>query len=78
MFWGVLNRSMITSGLLMTSNKLIFCRLLKYKTVSLENDRKVETSPEITPDFATMRMLVISKEQSVMYSIQLYTVIDIQ
>ena len=43
---GVLNRSMITSGLLMTSKKLIFCRLLKYKTISLENDRKVETSPE--------------------------------
>ena len=28
---GVLDPPLITSGRLMTSNKLIFCRLLKYK-----------------------------------------------
>ena len=26
-----------TSGLLMTSSKLIFCRMLKYKIITLEN-----------------------------------------
>ena len=43
---GVLDPPLITSGLLMASNNLIFCRLLKYKIISLENGCKVETSPE--------------------------------
>ena len=43
---GALNPPLITSGLLLTSNKLILCRLLKYKIISFENDRNVETSLE--------------------------------
>ena len=36
----VLDPPLITSGLLLTSNKLILCRLLKYKIISTENDHK--------------------------------------
>ena len=42
----VLDLPLITSGLLMTSNKQIFCGLLKYNIISLENGCKVETSWE--------------------------------
>ena len=42
----VLDPPLITSGLLTTSNKLIFCRLLKYKIISLENGYIVEASRE--------------------------------
>ena len=42
----VLDPPLITSGLLMTSNQLIFCRLLKYKIISLENGCVVEASRE--------------------------------
>ena len=34
----------MASGLLMTPNRLIFCRLLKYEIMSLENDHKVRTN----------------------------------
>ena len=43
---GVLAPPLITSSLLMTSNKVIFCRVFKYKTISLENGSKFETSQE--------------------------------
>ena len=42
----VLDSPLITSGLSITSNKLIFCRLLKYKIIPLENGYKVESSQE--------------------------------
>ena len=42
----VLDPHLITARLLMMSNKLIFCRLLKYEIIALVNDSKVETSWE--------------------------------
>ena len=43
---GILDPSLIKSALLMMSNMLIFCRLLKYKIISLENGCRIETSRE--------------------------------
>ena len=44
---GVLDPSLITlSLLLITSSKLFFCRLFKYKIVSLEDGCKIKTSQE--------------------------------
>ena len=42
----VLDPPVITLGLLMTSNKLIFYRLLKHKIISFESGCKVETRRE--------------------------------
>ena len=39
----VLDLPLITSGLIVTSNNSIFCRLLKYKIISLVNGCKIET-----------------------------------
>ena len=44
--WGVLYLPLIVSRLLITLNKLIFCRLLKHKIIPLENGCKVETNRE--------------------------------
>ena len=38
---GVLDPPLITTGLLVVSNKLIFCRLLKYKIIFFQNGCKV-------------------------------------
>ena len=43
---GLLDPPLITSSLLMTSNKLIFCRVSTYKIIPLENGCKFETSRE--------------------------------
>ena len=39
----VLDPPLITSGLIVTSNNSIFCRLLKYKIIPLVNGCKIET-----------------------------------
>ena len=43
---GILDPPLVTSGSSMTSNKLIFCRLLKYRIISLESGCNVKTSRE--------------------------------
>ena len=43
---GILGPPLITSCLLMSSMNLGFCRLFKYKILSLENSQKVHTNRE--------------------------------